>query len=91
MPALSDIYKQRKSLLNHNQELRKDPRALRRLETMCLELKIPETDLPVLKQIYPNLAASDGHIRTAAWNHFINSSVADPYRVRPRRSKAKMT
>ena len=80
----------RDAILNQNAELRKDPGALRKLDTLRLELSIPEIDMPVLKRLYPGLAATDHGIRTQAWNHFINSAAGDLYRVRPRTSKARM-
>ena len=80
----------RDAILNQNAELRKDPGALRKLETIRLELTIPEIDMPVLKGLYPGLAATDSNIRNQAWNHFMNSSVADPYRVRPRKTRLVM-
>lgn len=80
----------RENILNENAELRKNPGALRALETFRFELSIPEIDMPTLYKLYPNLQAVDAGIRTQAWNHFINSDVSLPYRVRDRKSRRLM-
>lgn len=69
---------------NFNAELKKNPGALGHLSFGGLELNIPELDYLALVKKYPNLRHTDGETRTTAWTVFMQSSEADPYRVRDR-------
>ena len=74
----------RQAILERNAELRKNPDALQHLESMGLELTIPEVDYYILQQKYPELKSSCATTRSLAWAKFMRSSESDPYRVRPR-------
>ena len=76
------------SVLQFNQELRRNPGAVRPMSFMGLELNIPAVDLRILWKKYPALNSTNGEEKTAAWRKFMGSSEADPYRVRDR-SKAR--
>lgn len=76
------IQPNRNEILNANAELRKNPGALRSMDSMGLELTIPESDYYYLKQKYPELSSPDGAIRTRAWKKFIGSSESAIYKVR---------
>lgn len=78
------------AIKNANAELRKNPDALRNLSFGALALKIPEIDLYVLWKKYPELNSTDRMTRRNAWRRFINSSEADPFRVRTRTRKARL-
>lgn len=71
-------------ILQRNQELRKNPDAIRKLESMGWELSIPEADYYNLRKKYPDLASPDGMVRTLAWKSFLASAESVPYRVRDR-------
>ena len=74
----------RNLVLERNQELRKNPDAIRKLESMGWELSIPLSDYHNLRKKYPDLASPDGLVRSLAWKQFIGSAESVPYRVRDR-------
>jgi hypothetical protein len=71
-------------VLQRNQELRKNPDALRKLEAMAWALSIPEVDYYHLRNKYPELKSPDALVRSLAWKAFIASAESVPYRVRDR-------
>ena len=79
------------TILDFNAELQKNPGALRDLTSMGWELNIPELHYHRLVKAHPDLGCPDSSIRTAAWRKFIGSSESDPYRVRSRRRKPRVT
>ena len=72
-------------ILERNRELRKNPAALHSLDSMGLELTIPELHYWRLVKKYPELGAPDAATKTRAWRRFMGSSESDPYRVKDRR------
>lgn len=74
----------RVQLLEHNQELRNNPGALRDMSFAGLEMNLPELDYYLLIEQYPDLNSPDAEIKTKAWRKFMASPLADPYRVRDR-------
>lgn len=71
-----------------NKEIRKHQ--LRKLETMQWSLCIPPADYKVITMVLPDLVSADPLERNAAWRTFIDSPMADPYRVRKDKSKLNM-
>lgn len=69
-------------ILARNQELRKNPEAIRPLQSMGWALSIPEADYYNLRRLNPDLAAPCALTRTVAWKKFIASPESLPYRVR---------
>ena len=47
-------------------------------------LSVPFEDHAALVRKYPDLAAPDSRIRSAAWLKFMHSSESEPYRMRER-------
>ena len=72
-------------ILERNRELRKNPGALRSLDSMGLELTIPELHYWRLVKKYPELGSVNAATKTAAWKRLMRSSESDPYRVNDRR------
>lgn len=72
-------------ILQANQEVRRNPDALRNLSFAGLELRIPEIAYYALRKKYPELNSPDAEIRTKAWRRFLATSEADEYRMRPKR------
>lgn len=72
----------RNVILDRNAELRKNPDALRPMQSMGLELTIPVADYYALKKKYPDLSSPDGLTRTLAWKKFLGTAEAIPYKVR---------
>ena len=75
----------RDSILEFNQELRKNEGALQHLSFAGAELNIPDLDLIRLQKKYPELNSPHGETRTRAWLKFMGSAEADPYRLRDRK------
>ena len=78
-------------ILQFNRELQKNVGAVRDLSFAGWTLQIPENDLYELWKKYPELNSPNGDERTLAWKAFIRSSEADPYRIRPRQRKPRIT
>ena len=74
----------RRSILEFNAEVRKNPGTVRKLDWAGLAVNIPELDFYRLQKMFPELNSPDGEIRTKAWRRFFRSSLADPYRVADR-------
>ena len=72
----------RNLILERNQELRKNPDAIKKLQAMGWALSIPEADYYALRARNPDLASDCAQTRTAAWKKFIASDESLPYRVR---------
>lgn len=77
----------RGKILEFNQELRKNPDALRAMECMGLELHIPMLDWLRLQERYPPLASASTKERTTMWRALLNTGELDAYRVRDRSRK----
>ena len=70
------------AILNDNAEIRKNPGALRTLDSMQWALQIPTVDYDKLIKCNPLLSHPDADIRNKAWKTFISSDESLPYRVR---------
>jgi hypothetical protein len=79
---------QREGILKENMTLQNDPGALRPLESMGCELRIPEPDYYMLIELFPELNSPDGETQTRAWQRFLANPISDPYRVHARRKKS---
>jgi len=77
----------RVAILEENRELQRNPDALRKMEGMGVELRIPEPDYYMLLEKIPALNSPDREIQLRAWHAFLGSSASDPYRLKPRVKK----
>jgi len=71
----------RAMVLDRNAELRKNPGALRPMQSMGWELSIPLVDYYALRTKYPDLKSTDPLTRTLAWKKFLGSAESLPYKV----------
>ena len=74
----------RNAILQQNQDLQREPEALRDLDWSQWALSIPELDYKRLIKKYPELNSPDSGLSHRAWQRFLASSESDPYRVRAR-------
>jgi len=79
----------RKAILEHNAQVRRNPEVLKNSSFGGLELSIPELDYHRLVAANPDLASPDSATRTRAWRAFFYSDAALPYRVRDRVRKPR--
>ncbi len=68
-------------IMDYINELRKNPGALRKLESMGLELTIPLADYYTLHRKYPDLKSPCAETRSRAWFKFMASAESAPYKV----------
>ena len=76
-----DVILGRNSAMEHLQELRKNPGAIRKLDGVQLALSIPLFDYECLKVKYPILKYGSSHEKKRFWNRFLNTTEANKYRV----------
>ncbi len=70
-------------ILEHTQELRRNPGVLNDLSFGRCQLIIPEVVMEELRRRNPELqAGADNESRTRWWQRFARSSASRPYRVR---------
>lgn len=74
----------RNEIMDTLAELRKNPGAIRNMDSMGWELSIPFEDYYRIIAINPDLQASCAATRRAAWLKFMGTAESAPYRVRPR-------